>query len=190
MIALSGALENAVADPAEVISTYILAKDGNRPWLMHRAFAEGARLEMVVNTDAISFPPTAAGTGAITDAFVRRFSGDHENVYTLCLSSPPEAFTKQFSCDWLVGMSRRDNVEIRVGCGRYDWSFADENGMLASDLKITIAVMRVFAPEHLRPIMSWLSELPYPWCPARAAAQSIPDLDGLRSISDFLRQRI
>ena len=40
--------------PIEAISTYFHAKDGNRPHLMRRAFAEKAQLEMVVNTDAIS----------------------------------------------------------------------------------------------------------------------------------------
>lgn len=189
MIATSGRLEKAMVDPSEAVSTYISAKDGNRPWLMRRAFAEDARLEMIVNTDAISFPSTATGVGAITDTLVRQFSGDHENVYTFCLSSPPEGRRQHFSCDWLVGMSRRDNGVIRIGCGRYDWSFSDSNQRLASNLKITIEVMEVLASEHLWPVMNWLSELPYPWCSAKAAARKIPSLDDLRSISDFLCQR-
>ena len=178
-----------MVDPSEAISTYISAKDGNRPWLMRRAFAEDARLEMVVNTDAISFPSTATGVEAITDVLVRQFSTDHENVYTFCLSSPPEGHSEHFICDWLVGMSRRDNGDIRVGCGRYDWTFSDANGRLVSNLKITIEDMEVLASESLRPVMSWLSALPYPWCAADLAARNIPCLDDLRSISDFLRRR-
>ena len=157
---------------------------------MRQAFSEDARLEMVVKTDAITFPSTAKGIDAITDALVRRLSGDQENVYTFCLSAPPNGIRKTFSCDWLVGMSRRDNGEVRVGCGRYDWSFAGSDRTLVSDLKITIEVMHVLSPENLRPVMGWLSSLPYPWCSANAAAQNIPSLDGLRSISGFLRQRM
>jgi len=61
----------------------ILTKDGNRPWLMRQAFSEDARLEMVVKTDAISFPSSATDIDAITDALVPRFSSDQENVYKL-----------------------------------------------------------------------------------------------------------
>lgn len=179
-----------MGDPSEAITTYIWAKDGNRPWLMRRVFAEDARLEVVVNTDTISFPSTAVGIGEITDALVRRFSEDQENVYTFCLSSPPKERRQRFSCDWLVGMSRRDNGDVRVGCGRYDWSFAGSNDVLASDLKITIEVMEVLAPEDLQHVMDWLSDLPYPWCSGKTAARSIPGLDSLRPISDFLHQRI
>ncbi|WP_428688431.1 hypothetical protein [Roseibium sp.] len=173
---------------SDVVATYIMAKDGNRPWLMRRAFAEGARLEMAVKTDAISFPSTVTGVDAISDTLVRRFSEEQENVYTLCLSSPPEDRRKTFSCNWLVGMSRRDNGDIRVGCGRYDWSFTDTGKLRASDLKITIEVMQILAPENLRPVMDWLSALPYPWCPARRAAETMPQPEGLSAISDFLRQ--
>lgn len=178
-----------MTDASEVIGTYISAKDGNRPWLTGRVFAEDARLEMIVGTDAISFPSAVAGVGAITEVLVREFVRDYENVYTLCLSSPPGADSRQFGCDFLVGMSRRDNGEVRVGCGSYDWSFADTGPMLVDSLRITIDAMQVLAPGNLRPVMSWLSDLPYPWCPARAAAENIPDLGGLRPVSDFLRRR-
>ncbi|HSM41655.1 MAG TPA: hypothetical protein VK862_12950 [Afifellaceae bacterium] len=177
-----------MTDVSELIGTYISAKDGNRPWLTGRVFAEDARLEMIVDTDAISFPSTAAGVGAITAVLVREFVRDHENVYTLCLSSPPGADSRQFGCDFLVGMSRRDNGEVRVGCGSYDWSFTDTGPMLVDSLRITIAAMQVLAPGCLLPIMRWLSELPYPWCPARAAAESMPDLRGLEPVSDYLRR--
>ena len=50
---------------SEAVTAYILAKDGNRPFLMRRAFAEDAALEMVVKTDAISFPSSAKGVSAI-----------------------------------------------------------------------------------------------------------------------------
>ena len=72
--------------PAQVIGTYIHAKDGNRPCLMPRAFVDDVALEMVVKTDAISFPASASGLDAITDVLIRRFVQDYENVYTFCLA--------------------------------------------------------------------------------------------------------
>jgi hypothetical protein len=50
---------------SDAVSTYILAKDGNRPFLMRRAFANDAELEMIVKTDAISFPNSAKGLSAL-----------------------------------------------------------------------------------------------------------------------------
>ena len=42
--------------PVDAVSSYFRAKDGNRPFLLRRAFAEDVHLEMVVKTDALSFP--------------------------------------------------------------------------------------------------------------------------------------
>ncbi len=41
--------------PAEAVLTYILAKDGNRPFLMKQAFAENVELEMVVPSDIAKY---------------------------------------------------------------------------------------------------------------------------------------
>src|SRR5262245_51780003 len=107
--------------PAEAISTYILAKDGNRPFLLRQAFSNDIALEMVVKTDAISFPSTATSLSAVEDILVRRFGVEYENVYTFCLSQPSETDGARFQCHWLVGMSARASGQpLRVGCGRYD----------------------------------------------------------------------
>ena len=65
---------------------------------MKQAFAENVELEMVVKTDAISFPNTASGLSAVEDVMVRRFDVDYENIYTFCLSQPPEAAKPRFQC--------------------------------------------------------------------------------------------
>jgi hypothetical protein len=176
--------------PAEAIMTYIAAKDGSRPWLMRRAFALDARLEMIVKTDAISFPSTTTGVDEIAEVLVRRFSGDYENVYTFCLSSPPKPDERRFSCDWLVGMSRRDTGDVRVGCGRYDWTFGTTKQLLVEHLKITIEVMQVLGSINQQPIMHWLSTLSYPWCPNEDAIRSMPRLNGLQDVADHLNRRV
>jgi len=125
---------HVMPSPSDAISAYIHAKDGNRPYLLRWAFAETVALEMVVKTDAISFPASAKGLDSITPILVHRFARDFENVYSFCLASPPEPDLRQFSCDWLVGMSSKGSGEIRVGCGRYDWFFQTSGQCLVDKL--------------------------------------------------------
>ena len=170
--------------PSSAISAYIHAKDGNRPWLLREAFSESIALDMVVETDAIAFPPKITGRDAVADVLVKRFALEYENIFTFCLTSPPpDTEVGHFSCDWLVGMSGRADGAVRVGCGRYDWGFAE--GRVES-LTITIAAMWVFPADCLTPIMAWLTALPYPWCPADEAARNMPKLPELGEIADYM----
>jgi hypothetical protein len=172
--------------PADAVKTYILAKDGNRPFLMKQAFAENAELEIAVKTDAISFPGWAKGVGALEDILVRRFALDFENVYTFCLAEPPEAGCTHFACDLLVGMSAKGNGEIRVGCGRYNWYFGGQGRV--EKLVVTVDVMKLLPAEALVESMAWLSALPYPWCRADEALERMPALDGLAEIETYLKR--
>jgi hypothetical protein len=174
--------------PAEAVATYILAKDGNRPFLMRRAFAEAAELEMVLKTDAISFPSSARGLPAIEDILVRRFNIDYENIHTFCLSRPSQRDRRHFACHWLVGMSAKTDGQLRVGCGRYDWRFAADRTGLVERLAITIDLMNSFPATELAATMNWLSGLPYPWCAPNDAVKGMPRIEGLAAIETYLRQ--
>jgi hypothetical protein len=175
----------AMPGPADAIKTYILAKDGNRPFLMRRAFAENAELEIELKTDAISFPSSAKGIDALEDILVRKFSIDYENVYTFCLSEPPPARATHFTCHWLVGMSAKAGGQLRIGCGRYDWHFGGEG--LVEKLVISIDVMKVLASDQLSSCMAWLSALPYPWCSVDEALGQMPAVDGPVEITAYLK---
>jgi hypothetical protein len=175
---------DAMPTPAEVIRTYILAKDGNRPFLMRQVFSENVELEMVVKTDAISFPNSASGLSAVEEVLVRRFGAENENTYTFCLSEPDGALS-QFQCHWLVGMSVKATGQVRIGCGRYDWHF-DVDGKVGR-LVINIDVMKVLAGTELNAVMSWLSSLPYPWCSPGRALLSFPRQAELSEIEAHLR---
>jgi hypothetical protein len=153
-----------MSSPFDAVTAYFLAKDGNRPFLMRRAFAEDVELQMVVKTDAISFPESAKGVVAIEDILGRRFANDVENVYTFCLERPSAAHRRHFPCHWLVGMSAKGNGPIRVGSGRYDWYFTPDERCLVERLVITIDLMKMFPATELDAIMGWLTGLPYPWC--------------------------
>lgn len=172
--------------PADAVETYLLAKDGNRPFLMQRAFAPNAELEMVVKTDAISFPATAKGVKAIADVLVHRFGIDHENVYTVCLSRPSDTDRRHFACHWLVGMSAKSDGQVRVGCGRYDWHFG--SGGLVEKLVITIDVMNMFPATELAATMNWLSGLPYPWCTPGEVLDGMPKDSGFSAIEAYVKQ--
>jgi hypothetical protein len=173
-------------NPFEDVSTYFHAKDGNRPFLMRRVFAEDVLLEMVVKTEAISFPSSAKGVPAIEEILCRRFASDFENVYTFCLERPTEANRRHFPCHWLVGMSARNNGPIRIGSGRYDWYFT--SGCLVEKLIITIDVMQVFPASELDRIMSWITSLPYPWCEPDEAVRDMPRIEGLAPIERYLKE--
>lgn len=166
------------------ISAYILAKDSNRPQLMKESFAEDCELEMVVKTDAISFPSSAKGLEEITRVLVTNFGDQYENVRTFCLSRPNLAYLPHFRCDWLVGMSAKQGGAVRVGCGRYNWYFSEDKRV--RKLGIDIEVMCVLPVESSEPIMHWLAALPYPWCSNIQARENIPAIEALRPIADFL----
>ena len=171
---------------SDSIATYIRAKDGNLPHLMRSAFAEDATLETVVNSTAISFPPITKGVVSITDVLVTRFGETFEYVHTFCLGEPPTPVDAVFSCAWLVGMSERQSGTVRVGCGRYDWSFQSGGRRLVNRLKITVEHMQVLPAGQFTVVMNWLSELPYPWCAVREAKRAAPQLDGLAPIVTYL----
>ncbi|WP_211473860.1 hypothetical protein [Collimonas humicola] len=171
--------------PSNSILAYIQAKDGNRPHLMAYAFAEDATLAMAVNGGAIAFPPATAGRDNIADVLVRRFGQAYENIYTFCLAVPPKNQESAFSCDWLVAMTEKESRAVRVGCGRYDWSFAEESH-LAQGLAITIEAMQTLPADVVGDVMQWVSVLPYPWCSADAVIAGAPGVEGLDPVLAYI----
>lgn len=163
--------------PADTITAYLRAKDGNRPHLLAQAFTEDATLTMDVRTGSIAFPPVSQGREAIAEVLVRRFNQTYENVYTLCLVPPPGLPADTLRCDWLVAMTEKDSRAVRVGCGCYDWHFAPASP-LADRLLITIEAMQSLPAQELDGVMHWVSRLPYPWCSPQAALQDAPDSVG------------
>jgi len=177
-----------MSSPFDAVSTYFHAKDGNRPFLMRRAFAENVDLEMVVKTDAISFPSSASGLAAIEDILSRRFANDFENIYSYCLERPTDANRRHFPCHWLVAMSAKNNGSIRVGSGRYDWYFASDPRCLVEKLIITIDVMQVVPEQELDSVMGWITGLPYPWCSADEVVAGMPALEQLAPVGRYLKE--
>jgi hypothetical protein len=173
--------------PDQLIQTYFLAKDNNRPHLMERAFAKNAELTITVNTDAIAFPSTIHGLSGISDTLVRKFGITYENIYSFCLQRPEAGMDAcHFSCDWLVGMSDKEHHNARVGCGRYDWTFQSAAPGLIERLHITIATMAVLPATERQTVLEWISGLPYPWCGADAIVDTAPAIPALEPVLHYI----
>ncbi len=160
--------------PERVLRDYFHAKDENRPHLLHGVFAHDACLEIRNRSAEIHFPAVTRGMEAIADVLVRRFNQTYENIYSFYLARPSEDAT-EFSCDWLVGMTEKDSKRVRVGCGKYEWTFRDDDTPVATCLVITIDQMLVLPPEAATEVRTWLLGLSYPWASVAAAtAASFP----------------
>jgi hypothetical protein len=171
--------------PDTVLRNYFHAKDENRPHLLDRVFEPGAELIVVNHADTISFPARTVGREAITDVLVRDFGQTYENIYSFYLRRPQGA-TEAFSCGWLVAMSMKQSKSVRVGCGRYDWSFANAAPHLATHLTITIQAMQVLPPAELAAVLAWVQALNYPWCAAEDVVRQAPNIASLASILQCL----
>jgi hypothetical protein len=171
--------------PAAVLRGYFHAKDENRPYMLSDVFSAKAELRVNNNAANITFPAVTHGREAIGEVLVRRFAQTYENIYSFYMARPPSEAT-QFSCDWLVGMSEKDSENVRVGCGRYDWTFETESPHLASHLAITIEAMQVLPPSQFAPIFAWLKQLNYPWSSAAAVRKIAPSVEMLAPVLQYL----
>src|SRR3989344_5510215 len=167
--------------PSDTIETYLLAKDGNRPHLIERAFAGGALLRMDVRQGDMGFPPVAHGRDAIAETLVRRFGRTYENVYSFCLADPPDPACAEFHCPWLVAMTEKDSRAVRLGCGQYHWRFAP-GSRLAQELSIVVDSMQTLPPSDIHVVMPWIAALSRPWCGADKAMVTAPSIPSVRAV--------
>ena len=170
--------------PERVLRDYFHAKDENRPHLLHGVFAHDARLEIHNRSAEIHFPSLTRGIEAIADVLVRRFNQTYENIYSFYMARP-SADTTEYSCDWLVGMTEKESKSVRVGCGRYVWTFQGDDSCIATRLVITIDQMLVLPPETAKEVRAWLLGLSYPWASV-GAAKAAPYPAILESVVAYL----
>jgi hypothetical protein len=170
--------------PQHVLRTYFHAKDENRPHLLAAVFCEDARLEIHNRATGITFPAATDGLDAIADVLVSRFNQTYENIYSFYMARPAAA-AEAFTCDWLVGMTEKSTNNVRIGCGRYDWTFQGRPAFLATRLVITIESMVVLQASAKAEVMQWLLGLNYPWASA-AAVETAPVLDELAPVLKYI----
>jgi hypothetical protein len=171
---------------ADTMATYIEAKDRIDLQLLGRAFVGGdCEIEYSDKTQLVSLPNSSRGLQQITQ-FMASFGDQCENIRTFLLSRPNSDYLPHFRCDFLVGMNARQDGAVRVGCGRYDWHFANNSRL--KKLGIVLEVMCVLPADQSKLILPLLSALPYPWCSYHQARESIPSMDALRPIAHFLKR--
>ena len=170
--------------PEMVLRNYVHAKDENRPHFLDATFEADAQLEVRNSTTAIAFPAITTGRAAIADVLVRTFCQTYENVYTFYLARPVGPL-EAFECGWLVAMTDKATRSVRVGCGRYEWTFGRAAPRLASSLVISISSMQVLPAEAAPEILAWVSSLSYPWSSPAEALMGAP---GLPELQPVLRQ--
>jgi SnoaL-like domain len=174
--------------PEQLLRTYFHAKDGNRPHLLADVFASDARLEVDDRSGQLGFPGVTVGLDGITDVLVRRFNLAYENIRSYYMDRPKRA-AEAYSCDWLVGMTETGSRNVRVGCGRYDWSFADQPDLRVTGLVITIEQMVVLAPACATDVMRSLRLLDYPWTTADQVSRALC-LDELAPVKRYLARNM
>lgn len=163
----------------QLVSLYVRAKDRHQPHLMALTFEEDATLRMVVNTDAITFPPEAAGLENITGTLVNDFHARFNNVYTFCINESEVEFTNELRCTWLVGMTDSETGALRIGCGEYHWEFnkrKSNDEFRVRQLVIVINSMIVLPAESALVVLPWLDTLPHPWISLSDLSVSTPDV--------------
>lgn len=180
-------MHQAPADlPAVILRRYLHAKDENRPHLLDSTFAADAELEIRNATTSIAFPAVTHGRSAIADVLVRHFGQTYENVYTFCLQQPAGA-SREFECPWLVAMTEKAGGAVRIGGGRYHWTFGAAPPQLATKLVITISIMQVLPAETMPLVYDWVAGLSYPWASPADVVATAPRLSALQPVVDLLR---
>jgi len=157
----------------QVLRAYLHAKDENRPHLLDGVFSVDARLEIRNRSEQISFPAVTVGLAAIAGVLVRRFNQTYETIYSFYLDRPATS-DDAFSCDWLVVMTEKESKAVRVGFGRYDWTFRREPALRVSGLIITIEAMLILDATVQTKAMHWVRQLDYPWTSVAAVTRSLP----------------
>ena len=174
--------------PEQLLRAYFRAKDENRPHLLVDVFAGDARLEVLDRSGQIGFPGVTIGREGIADVLVRRFNQSYENIYSFYLARPVPTATA-FACDWLVGMTEKATMKVRVGCGRYEWTFQGSPDACVTRLVITIEQMVVLAPTCTRNVLDALGGLDYPWTSAGEASRAL-SLDELGPVREYIARHV
>ncbi|WP_428024706.1 hypothetical protein [Arcobacter sp.] len=172
-----------------LISKYIYAKDNNKPYLMKDVFKDSGKLDIVLNSQNISFPSRSDGLEKIIKVLIKDFNKNFENIFTLCFEDTIVIEKNTLGCNWFVFMSDKDTEEIRLGYGTYLWKF----DTLVEELNITIKSMDILSKKDTK-IFPWIENVPYPWCNSNIFLNSMNNLEVLYQIknelSTYLKNRI
>jgi len=169
-----------------VIERCIASKDGNRPAGFERTFSVNAEVQISAKNDTDSFPPHLTGREDISKYLVGVFNSVYENIYTFCLSPPPQRVMDSFSCLWLITMTVKEDKRVRVGWGHYDWHFDPSDHGLCKSLNIQIEDMITLSAEHHSAVVNWVQDRPCPWVEATDLLAFAPTDKGFAAVKSWL----
>lgn len=169
----------------ELIHTYLRAKDESRPILFRQVFLKEGRFQTRFSIDTdFNQGGMRHGLDTITQTFQQLGAG-FENIFTTCpIESAFYNDVGQLESSWVVGMTGRNEGQVRLAAGSYLWTFDSDSG-LVKELDVLMEHMLVLPAHHAESILSWLSPLPQPWCRSVELLERMPHLSELQPVRDY-----
>ncbi|NIB43639.1 hypothetical protein HBA55_28785 [Pseudomaricurvus alkylphenolicus] len=172
---------------ASIVRTYIRAKDDNKPHLARQIFSASSFVRVSWDRSLLPYPSELIGADDITTLLCQEFNQRFENIYTFCLSHPPDnTGSNIFHCPWLTTMTARKGAEVYVGCGTYEWLFTYNESAKVNQLAISTDHMIRLKPRHQNEVLDWLGQAQYPWGNVGELLGTMPRLESLIAIQDWL----
>lgn len=156
--------------------------------MFHKAFAPEGRFQtrFTIETE-FNVGGMREGIDEIIDTF-KMLGERFENIFTSCpIESARYNAQGQLHSTWIVGMSDRENLFVRIAAGTYLWTFTPQTGHV-QQLDVLMEHMLLLPQETRIPIMQWLSPLPQPWCSSAALLETMPALQELLPLRNYFTQ--
>lgn len=161
-----------------LLEKYVQAKDGNRPELIHEAFAPDALLTFSINTDTINFPLRAEGAESIATTLVSEFAKVFDRCRTYYVVDALAVTGDTLEIPWFVAMRETAAHTMRAGKGFYRWRFskANDGAYRVAALHIHIERMDSVADAGAVSLGALQGVLHYPWLAVDTLKQGIERL--------------
>lgn len=162
---------------ARLVSSYLQAKDEQRPHLFRTVFAHDAVFQSRFTFDT-DFADEDEHHGAVAIAEVfKRLGATCENIYTVCFDDTVVVDdVTAFSCGWAVVMQERQSGRMRLAVGTYDWQ-VDAAAAVARRLDVVMTHMQevdAAVNDHVLDGMHrLLSSTTAPWCDRPSFAKAM-----------------
>jgi len=161
-----------------LLEKYVQAKDGNRPELIHEAFAADALLTFSINTDTINFPLRAEGAASIATTLVSEFAKVFDRCRTYYVVDALAVAGDTLEIPWFVAMRETSAHTMRAGKGFYRWRFskAGDGAYRVAALHIHIERMDSIADAGAISLDRLQASLDYPWLVTDALKRGVEHL--------------
>ncbi|WP_024955682.1 hypothetical protein [Sulfurospirillum arcachonense] len=167
----------------KILEAYIKGKDEDKFQILENIYLDTAQLLFKIDSDNISFPSEVEGNKTIAKVLSKDFNQKYDNVKTYYLS---DDFSKQ---KWLVLMREKENENIRVGCGYYDWEFIRQrdNELKIKSHTIYIHEMLNLNDKPLEYLLNMQKSFAYPWADKNRLIEVFEKFKELVAVTNYLK---